>query len=148
MASSSGEIFTPNAVPTLDTVTHKRFPMFRALQHRNYRYYFWGQLISLSGSWLQIIAQGWLVFELTHSAFWFGFIGFLNFLPLSFFSLIGGSIADRFPKQKLLLALQIPALLLALVFAILIWTSTITVGWICALAFGFGVVNAFDIPAW
>ena len=100
----------------------------------------------MSGSWLQTIAQGWLVFELTHSAFWLGFVGFLNFLPLSFFALIGGSIADRFSKQKLLLALQIPALLLALIFAILIWTNTITVGWICALAFGFGVVNAFDIP--
>jgi MFS family permease len=146
MASSSGEIFTPDAVPTIDPVTRKRFLMFRALRHRNYRYYFLGQIISLSGSWLQIIAQGWLVFELTHSAFWLGFVGFLNFLPLSFFSLIGGSIADRFPKQKLLLALQIPALLLALVFAILIWMNAITVGWICVLAFSFGLVNAFDIP--
>ena len=121
--------------------------MFRALRHRNYRYYFLGQIISLSGSWLQTIAQGWLVFELTHSAFWLGFVGFLNFLPLSFFSLIGGSLADRFPKQKLLLALQIPALLLALIFAILIWTDKISVAWICGLAFSFGMVNAFDIPA-
>ncbi len=147
MSSSSGEISTPHAVAVIDAAPHARFPMFRALRHRNYRYYFLGQIISVSGSWLQTIAQGWLVFELTHSAFWLGFVGFLNFLPLSFFSLIGGSLADRFPKQKLLLALQIPALLLALIFAILIWTDKISVGWICGLAFSFGMVNAFDIPA-
>ena len=69
-----------------------------------------------------------------------------NFLPLSFFALIGGSIADRFSKRKLLLALQIPVMLLAFIFAILIWTDAITVGWICALALGFGIINAFDIP--
>jgi len=147
MASSAGEIFHRNAISVLDAGAPKKFPMFRALRHRNYRYYFWGQIISLSGSWLQTIAQGWLVFELTHSAFWLGFVGFLNFLPLSFFSLLGGSLADRFSKQKLLLVLQIPALLLALIFAVLIWTNTITVGWICVLAFSFGIVNAFDIPA-
>ena len=147
MSSSSGEILTPVPVSISDAASHTRFPMFRALRHRNYRYYFLGQIISLSGSWLQTIAQGWLVFELTHSAFWLGFVGFLNFLPLSFFSLIGGSLADRFSKQKLLLALQIPALLLALIFAILIWTNTITVAWICGLAVSFGMVNAFDIPA-
>ena len=147
MSSPSGEISTPHAVAVIAAAPHARFPMFRALRHRNYRYYFLGQIISLSGSWLQTIAQGWLVFELTHSAFWLGFVGFLNFLPLSFFSLIGGSLADRFPKQKLLLALQIPALLLALIFAILIWTDKISVAWICGLAFSFGMVNAFDIPA-
>jgi len=147
MASpSTGEIFTRDTATNIGAGTRKKFPMFRALRHRNYQFYFLGQIISLSGSWLQTIAQGWLVFELTHSAFWLGFIGFLNFLPLSFFSLIGGSLADRFSKQKLLLALQIPALLLALTFAILIWMNAITVGWICVLAFGFGVVNAFDIP--
>lgn len=146
MASSGGETLSRRAVSAMDAGAPKRFLMFRALRHRNYRLYFAGQIISLSGSWLQTIAQGWLVFELTHSAFWLGFVGFLNFLPLSFFSLLGGSIADRFSKQKLLLTLQIPPLLLALIFAILIWTDNISVGWICGLAFCFGLVNAFDIP--
>ncbi len=146
MASSGGETLSRRAVSAMDAGAPKRFLMFRALRHRNYRLYFAGQIISLSGSWLQTIAQGWLVFELTHSAFWLGFVGFLNFLPLSFFSLLGGSIADRFSKQKLLLTLQIPPLLLALIFAILIWTDNISVGWICGLAFSFGLVNAFDIP--
>lgn len=120
--------------------------MFRALRHRNYRLYFLGQIISLSGSWLQTVAQGWLVFELTHSPFWLGFVGFLNFLPLTFFSLIGGSIADRLPKHRILLALQIPPMLLAFIFAGMIWSHTITAGWIGVLAFGFGLINAFDIP--
>jgi hypothetical protein len=57
-------------------------PMFRALRHRNYRLHFIGQLISFTGTWIQNVAQGWLVYELTHSSFWLGFIGFLNFLPL------------------------------------------------------------------
>ncbi len=120
--------------------------MFRALRHRNYRLYFFGQFFSLSGTWIQNVAQGWLVYELTHSPFWLGLVGFLNFLPLSLFSIFAGSIADRVSKHRMLLILQIPPMLLAFVFAILIWTKTLTVGWICALAFAFGMVNAFDIP--
>ncbi len=121
--------------------------MFRALHHRNYRLYFFGQLFSLSGTWIQNVAQGWLVYELTRSPFWLGFVGFLNFLPLFIFSLPAGSLADRVSKHKLLLALQIPPMLLALMFAILIWSETITVSLIGVLAFGFGMVNAFDLPA-
>jgi MFS family permease len=121
--------------------------MFRALRHRNYRLYFFGQLFSLSGTWIQNVAQGWLVYELTRSPFWLGLVGFLNFLPLSLFSIFAGSIADRVSKHKMLLILQIPPVLLAFVFATLIWTETITVVGIGALAFAFGVVNAFDIPA-
>ncbi|MCI0694056.1 MFS transporter [candidate division KSB1 bacterium] len=120
--------------------------MFRALRHRNYRLYFFGQFFSLSGTWIQNVAQSWLVYELTHSPFWLGLVGFLNFLPLSLFSIFAGSLADRVSKHRMLLVLQIPPMLLAFVFAILIWTKTLTVGWICVLAFAFGMVNAFDIP--
>ncbi len=120
--------------------------MFRALRHRNYRLYFFGQLFSLSGTWIQNVAQGWLVYELTHSPFWLGLVGFLHFLPISLFSIFAGSIADRVSKHKMLLILQIPPMLLAFVFATLIWMETITVGWIGLLAFAFGMVNAFDIP--
>jgi MFS family permease len=123
-----------------------KLPMFRALRHRNYRLYFFGQFFSLSGTWIQNVAQGWLVYELTHSPFWLGLVGFLNFLPLSLFSVFAGSIADRVSKHRMLLILQIPPMLLAFVFAILIWTKTLTVGWICILAFAFGMVNAFDVP--
>lgn len=100
----------------------------------------------MNGTWIQNVAQSWLVYELTHSAFWLGLVGFLNFLPLSLFSIFAGSIADRVSKHRMLLILQIPPMLIAFVFAILIWTKTLTVGWICVLAFAFGMVNAFDIP--
>lgn len=120
--------------------------MFRALRHRNYRLHFTGQLFSFTGTWIQNVAQGWLVYELTHSAFWLGLIGFLNFLPLSLFSLVGGSVADRLPKRRLLLMTQIVAMLLAFLFATLVWTDAIKVGWIGVLAFGFGMANAFEIP--
>ena len=143
MVSTSSSLLQKKATPISSA---PRLPMFRALRHRNYRLYFFGQFFSLSGSWLQTVAQGWLVYELTHSPFWLGFIGFLNFLPLTFFSLLGGSLADRVPKHKLLIALQIPPMLIAFVFAILIWTKTLTVGWIGVLAFAFGLVNAFDTP--
>ncbi|MGH7596535.1 MAG: MFS transporter [bacterium] len=123
-----------------------KLSMFRALRHRNYRLYFFGQFFSLSGTWIQNVAQSWLVYELTHSPFWLGLVGFLNFLPLSLFSIFAGSIADRVSKHRMLLILQIPPMLLAFLFAILIWTNTLSVGWICVLAFAFGMVNAFDIP--
>jgi MFS family permease len=122
-------------------------PMFRALRHRNYRLYFLSQLFSLSGIWIQNVAQSWLVYELTHSSFWLGLIGFLHFFPISLFSLVGGSIADRFSKRKLLLALQAIAIVLAFIFAALVWTNAATVGWIGMMAFGFGMINAFEIPA-
>ncbi|MDZ7343991.1 MAG: MFS transporter [candidate division KSB1 bacterium] len=120
--------------------------MFRALRHRNYRLHFFGQLLSFTGSWIQNVAQGWLVYELTHSAFWLGLIGFLNFLPISLFSLVGGSIADRFSKRRLLLMTQVAAMVLALLFAALVWTGAVRIGWIGIWVFGFGVANAFEIP--
>src|SRR3989344_8622078 len=73
---------------------------FPALKYRNYKLYFTGQLISLIGTWLQIVAQGWLVLTLTHSAFWIGTIAALSTLPILVFSLFGGVIVDRFPKNE------------------------------------------------
>jgi MFS family permease len=144
-STSVAELLKSNA--TTPSLFHNgKLPMFRALRHRNYRLYFFGQFFSLCGTWIQNVAQGWLVYELTHSPFWLGLVGFLNFLPLSLFSIFAGSLADRVSKHKMLLVLQIPPMLLAFVFAILIWTKTLTVGWICVLAFAFGMVNAFDIP--
>ncbi len=146
MTSSSTVSLLTKTSTTASASREGKLPMFRALRHRNYRLYFFGQFFSLSGAWIQNVAQGWLVYELTHSSFWLGFVGFLNFLPLSIFSVLAGSIADRVPKHRLLLILQIPPMLLAFAFAILVWTETAAVGWISVLAFGFGLVNAFDIP--
>src|SRR5574337_1834130 len=68
---------------------------FVALRHRNFRLFWFGQLISLVGTWMQSIGQSWLVLELTHSAWWLGMVGALQFLPVMFFALFGGVLADR-----------------------------------------------------
>jgi hypothetical protein len=77
--------------------------IFPALKHENYRFYFSGQLVSLSGSWMQTVAQGWLVFQLTHSPYMVGLIAALQNLPILFFGVFGGVIVDRLNKQKLIL---------------------------------------------
>ena len=75
---------------------------FVALRHRNFRLFWFGQLISLTGTWMQSIGQAWLVLELTHSAWLLGVVGALQFLPVMLFSLFGGVLADRLPKRKVL----------------------------------------------
>src|SRR5450755_1130874 len=76
---------------------------FTALRHRNYRLFFFGQMISQIGTWMQTTAQAWLVLELTHSALLLGLVGVVQFLPVMVFSLFGGVLADRLPKRTLLL---------------------------------------------
>src|SRR5689334_9662900 len=81
-------------------------PMLRALRHRNYRLLFAGQLVSLSGVWMQITAQGWLILRLTNSPLWLGLIAAAQSLPVLLLSLHAGALADRAPKRVLLLATQ------------------------------------------
>lgn len=125
----------------------KFFFVFGALRHRNYRLFFAGQIISFIGTWMQNTAQGWLVYDLTGSSAWLGIVGFLGFLPFSIFALWGGSIADRHDKRRLILTTQTVALLLALLYATMVWENWITVYLIAGLAFLFGITNAFDTPA-
>ncbi|HZV12540.1 MAG TPA: MFS transporter, partial [Candidatus Kapabacteria bacterium] len=120
---------------------------FRSLRHRNYRLFFSGQLVSLCGTWMQNVAQSWLVWELSHSALWLGIIGFMTFLPQLLFSLFGGTVADRFPKRGLIIVTQTVSMVLAFVLAALVWTNVVTVWWVAALAFMLGTVNSFDMPA-
>src|SRR5947209_14118193 len=84
---------------------------FVALRHRNFRLFWYGQLISLTGTWMQTIGQAWLVLQLTHSAWLLGVVGALQFLPVMLFSLFGGVIADKFPKRRILLFTQSFAML-------------------------------------
>src|SRR3989442_13789839 len=93
---------------------------FLALRHRNFRLFWTGQLISLIGTWMQTTGQAWLVLELTHSAWLLGLVGALQFLPVMFFSLFGGVMADRLPKRRVLLLTQSFALLQATVLWLLI----------------------------
>lgn len=130
-----------------NTVWARRFRSFPALHSRNYRIYFFGQFISLIGTWLQIVAQGWLVLQLTSSAFLIGLVAALATLPSLLFSLFGGVVVDRFPKKKILYFTQGSNMVLALVFGILTISNVVTVPIIGVLAFLMGVVNAIDAPA-
>ncbi|HWZ21569.1 MAG TPA: MFS transporter, partial [Cytophagaceae bacterium] len=120
---------------------------FPALENKNYKLYFYGQLVSLIGTWLQIVAQSWLVLQLTNSAFLIGLVMALSTLPTLFFTLFGGVIVDRFSKKKILLFTQSIAMVLAFILGLLTMLGWINVWEICVISFLLGVVNAIDAPA-
>ena len=119
---------------------------FIALRHRNYRLFFFGQMISLIGTWMQTTAQAWLVLELTHSALLLGLVGVLQFLPLMVLSLFGGVLADRVPKRTLLLVAQSVALVQATILWLLVVTGTVRIWHILFLVALLGVTQALDTP--
>ncbi|MDP4173389.1 MAG: MFS transporter [Bacteroidota bacterium] len=120
---------------------------FAALKHRNYRLWFWGQMTSLVGSWMQTTAQGYLIFQLTHSPAFLGYVGFASGIPAWLFMLYGGVIADRVPRRTVLMITQSFMMILAMILAVLTFTNTVQPWHIILLAFGLGVANAFDSPA-
>lgn len=122
-------------------------PGVRALRHRNYRLLFGGQLISLTGSWMQRVAQGWLVLRLTDSPLLLGVVAGATSIPVLVWSLPAGALADRVPKRSLLLVTQSTAMLLALTLALLTFTGLVQVWHVVVLAALLGAVNAFDAPA-
>lgn len=117
-----------------------------ALAHRNFRLFFFGQGISLIGTWMQSVALGWLVLELTNSAFAVGLNQALRSFGVLVFTLYAGIVVDRVDKRRLLVLTQALQMAEALALALLVWTRVITVWQVMVLAAGFGVVNAFDIP--
>jgi MFS family permease len=117
------------------------------LRHRNFQLFFGGQLISLIGTWMQTIAESWLVYRLTGSPFLLGVAGFASQFPVFLVAPLGGIIADRFNRQRVVIGTQICSMILALIFAILTLTGVVRVWQIFVLATLLGVVNAFDIPA-
>ena len=121
--------------------------VLRAFRHRNYRLFFGGQLISLTGTWMQSVAQSWLVYRLTGSPVWLGLVGFSGQIPVFLLSPIGGVVADRYRRRHVLVATQTASMLLALVLAVLTLTHWVQVWHIFAIASLLGIVNAFDIPA-
>ncbi len=119
---------------------------FSALRHRNFRLFIIGQFVSLCGTWIQTVAQGWLVLHLTDSAFQVGLVTTLGTLPILCFTLYGGVVADRVNKHRLVLVLQSLMLFEGLTLGILIATDRITVHWVMALAVFFGFLAAFEVP--
>jgi MFS family permease len=120
---------------------------FRSLRVRNYRVYFISQLISVSGTWMQSIAQAWLVLRLTGSGVDLGIVTGLQFLPMLLFGPFGGLVADRFDKRHLLFATQAGGGLLALTLGLLDATHVVQLWQVYVLAAGLGIVNLFDNPA-
>src|SRR6266516_3273969 len=119
---------------------------FVALRHRNFRLFWFGQLISLTGTWMQSIGQAWLILELTHSAWLLGVLGALQFLPVMLLSLFGGVLADRLPKRKVLLFTQSFAMLQATMLWILVATGHIQIWEVLVLAGLLGLTNSLDMP--
>ena len=121
---------------------------FASLHNRNYRLYFTGQIISVSGTWMQRLAQAWLVLSLTNNnGVWLGVETGLQFLPMLVFGAWGGVIADRWDKRKLLYCTQTAAGLLAFGLALLVWTDTATLPIVFAFSLALGFTNVFDMPA-
>jgi MFS family permease len=148
---SSASDSRPNAADAEDAAqaqaASKLPPMLRALRHRNYQLFFGGQLISLTGTWMQSVAQSWLVYRLTGSAVLLGFVSFSGQIPVFLLAPVGGAVADRRNRHRILVATQTVALLLAFTLAALTLTGRVEVWHVFLLASLLGVTNAFDIPA-
>lgn len=127
----------------------KRFSRdtFTSFEVRNYRLYYMGQIISTSGTFMQSIAQAWLVLKLTDSGTALGIVSALQYIPILLFGTVGGVAADRFSKRTVLYVTQSAAGFLALILGILVATNTVTLGMVYVLAFLLGWVNVFDSPA-
>lgn len=118
-----------------------------SLHHRNYRLFWTGQCFSLVGTWIQNMAQSWLVLELTGSPFLLGLMGAFQFGPILLFSLFAGVVADRFPKRKLIIFTQSANMILALILGLLTLFRVVKYWQVALLAFLLGTVNTLDVPA-
>ena len=140
----------PDIPPEVMPMRARQFRLpktFAAMRHRNFQLFVFGQLISSVGTWMQIIAQGWLVYQLSRSELALGIVGFASALPALLITPWGGVIVDRVPKRTLLVITQIVSMILAFVLAGLSFAGIVQVWHVVALAVGLGVVNAFDGPA-
>jgi MFS family permease len=119
----------------------------RALRHRNFRLFFAGQLVSMIGTWMQSVAQSWLVYSMTDSATLLGAVGFAGQIPVFLFAPLGGALADRYSRHRIIVVAQCTAMTLAFVLAFLTLTGRVEVWHVFILASTLGMVNAFDLPA-
>jgi MFS family permease len=119
---------------------------FRSLHNRNYRLFFSGQLVSVVGTWMQTVAQSWLVLTLTHSGLALGLTAALQFLPMLLFGVWGGLVADRFDKRRVLIGTQVAAGVLALVLWALVTTGAVALWMVYVLALLLGAVSVVDMP--
>jgi MFS family permease len=146
MALTSSPNSSDSKQPTPPRI-HSKFRVgLRALRHRNYRLFFVGQLVSLIGTWMQMVAQSWLVYRLTGSSLLLGAVGFASQIPVFLLAFIGGTVADRYNRHKVIIASQTAAMILALLLSVLTLSGTVQVWHIFVLSALMGIVNAFDMP--
>lgn len=119
---------------------------FHALTHKNFRYFWFGQCVSLIGTWMQNVGQSWLVYTLTDSPLLLGLVGTIQFLPVTIFSLFAGVVVDKYPKKKILLLTQSISMILAFILSILVFTNKVQYWHIIILAFILGLNNTLDMP--
>ena len=120
---------------------------FRALRHRNYRFFFWGQLVSLIGTWMQQTAMSWFVYQITNSKLLLGIVAAMGSAPMMLSSIWGGSLADRYPKRSIIVATQTAQMICAFFLAAGVWAGFATPLFIIVIAALNGVAMGFDMPA-
>src|SRR3954454_10206422 len=120
---------------------------FRALRHRNYRLFFWGQLVSLTGTWMQQTAMSWYVYQITNSKFLLGVVAAVGSAPMMLSSIWGGALADLYPKRSILVATQAAQMICAFLLAAGVWLGFATPSFIMVVAALNGISMGFDMPA-
>ena len=120
---------------------------FRALRHRNYRLFFWGQLVSLIGTWMQQTAMSWFVYQITNSKFLLGLVAAVGSAPMVISSVWGGALADLYPKRSILVSTQAAQMICAFLLAAGVWLGFASTGFIIAIAALNGIAMGFDMPA-
>jgi MFS family permease len=153
MNNGSGIVPTPgvDSIDASAATQARRGGTFRALAHRNYRLFFFGQMISVIGTWMQTTALQLLVVRLypspEHAARWLGAVGFVPLIPLIPFALLGGSLVDRYSRRRLVIATQSTMMIVAFILFALTAANVVTIGHILALLIVSGIANAVDVPA-
>src|SRR5262252_7103073 len=138
----------PSQIVEADGTSALELPdIVRALRHRDFRWFWAGNFVSNIGTWMQNVAQGWLVFHLTNSAFWLGLIGFASTIPILFFALIGGVIADHVNNRKLLMVTQSTMMVSAFMMSVLAFAKVIRPYEIVLLALLTGLAMALNTPS-
>jgi MFS family permease len=138
----------PPSSPSTGLQDRSRFhDVVRSLKHRNFKLFFSGQMISLVGTWMDNIAEAWLVYRLTGSSLLLGTVAFAGQIPIFLLSPIGGLVADRWDRRSIIVGTQVCSMILAGILSFLTLTKRVTVTEVIVLAALMGVVNAFDVPA-
>jgi MFS family permease len=143
---SAEETWSETAPEHSANVEGTRLGAFRSLRHRNFRLFFFGQLTSLIGTWMQMVAQGWLVLQLSNSPFKLGLVAFAGYVPLLLVAAFAGVVVDQVDRRRLIVSTQTCLMCSAFVLAGLTWARVVRVEHILILASFNGLVNAFDLP--